>query len=190
MAQEKAAWAEIRCVYEACDASVAAIAARFGISEGAIYRRARRDGWPPRKKLKRGRRDGRSGGEAEKAAPRQRRRARKQAPTADPATDAELIARLYNAMDAKLKRLEARMETNEEVSASESERETRELGSMIRSFEKVTAFAAAIKGRVDKGRKKPAVAAGDAERMREEIAQRLERVCADRKASSKPGAAE
>lgn len=90
-------------------------------------------------------------------------------------------------MDAKLKRLEARMDSHEELTAAESERETRELGSMIRSFEKVTALAASLEERDKPKKHKPAVAAGDAERMREEIAQRLERLCADRETPRQSG---
>jgi len=92
-------------------------------------------------------------------------------------------------MDAKLKRLEARMDSHEELTAAESERETRELGSMIRSFEKVTAFAAVLEER-EKPSKRKLVAAGDAERMREEITQRLERICADRDAKDQSGSTE
>ena len=67
------------------------------------------------------------------------------------------------------------MGSGREISAAESERETRELGAMIRSFEKVTAFATDIENR-----RKPAaperISTADAERMREEIAKRLERL--------------
>ncbi len=66
------------------------------------------------------------------------------------------------------------MERGKELSAAESERETRELSTMVRSFEKVTGVAAEI----DRQRKPKAgggaSSAADAERMGREIAERLE----------------
>jgi transposase len=190
MSREKATWAEVRRGYESGEGSVAAIAARFGISAGSIYRRVRREGWARR--AKRTRKKQNEGGEREAGrtgTPKSSRRTRAKGATRR-AASVELIERLYNAMDAKLKRLEARIAMHEDISAAESERETRELGSMIRSFEKVTAFEAAIEGRDRKGQRKPVIAPCDAERMREEIAQRLERICSERQASAEFGALE
>ena len=69
------------------------------------------------------------------------------------------------------------MQLNDELSAADSEREARELSSMIRSFEKVTEVAADIdkRRRPAAGETKP-VRPEDAERMRQEIAERLERL--------------
>ena len=82
------------------------------------------------------------------------------------------------------------MERGKELSAAESERETRELSTMVRSFEKVTGVAAEI----DKQRKPKvgggASSAADAERMCGEIAERLERLHAQRGVEGRSGEAE
>jgi hypothetical protein len=186
MSQDKAAWTEIRCAYEAGDEPVAAVAARFGVSEGSIYRRARRDSWARRSKLrKRGTTSGPRKGKSKGT-----KSGQSDYPAGAVPPDTNLIERLYKAMDAKLKQLEARMGADQEISAAESERETRELGSMIRSFEKVTAFASANRGRDDKQRNKVRFDPGDTERMREEIAERLERLCPQGEAPPEPGTTE
>ncbi|MCH9806596.1 MAG: hypothetical protein K0U74_02585 [Alphaproteobacteria bacterium] len=205
MSLNEAAWSEVRHAYLAGGETVAAIAARYGISEGAIYRRARRDGWAKRKsktttKLNQQGKPDQSAANQQQSpkhvptkTDNHKPKTKKKKATGkskSPATKAELIERLYDAIDAKLGRLENRWQDAEEISAAESERETRELGSMIRSFEKVAAFAKTLQGRIDKQRKTPVVDAGDAERMREEIAQRLERLCAQEEAQDKPGTAE
>ncbi len=173
MSVDDETWAEIRRLYLADDMTVSAIAKQFGISQGRIYARAKEHDWPRRsmrgRKPVSNRRTKRSGGTTHF-----------RQPTGDDATyvvQTAVVRRLYGAIDAKLKRLEARMAKGAELSAADSERETRELGTMIRSFERVTEFAADIdKARtVSTGRDKP-VTAADAEQMREEIAQRLERL--------------
>ncbi|MBU1212970.1 MAG: hypothetical protein KJ587_17120 [Alphaproteobacteria bacterium] len=187
MSHDEAAWADIRCAYEKGEETVSQIAARLAVSAGAIYRRARRDGWARRSQQQRNHRT-----KAATAKPCRTQTTTGDAtrrPRQDAASAPGLITRLYNAMDAKLKRLEARMDSHEELTAAESERETRELGSMIRSFEKVTAFAAVLEER-EKPSKRKHVAAGDAERMREEITQRLGRLCADRDAKDRSGTSE
>lgn len=81
------------------------------------------------------------------------------------------------------------MGSGRDISAAESERETRELGVMIRSFEKVTEFATEI----EKRRKTAAperISAADAERMRAEIAERLERLNAQGNANPRSGETE
>ena len=75
------------------------------------------------------------------------------------------------------------MTCGEEPTIADSERETRELAHMIRSFEKVTEVAADIAkpagGSARAAARKQPVAAyvsADAERMRHAIAERLERL--------------
>lgn len=132
MSREEAAWAEIRRAYEAGDETVSSLAARLRVSEGAIYRRARRDGWARRSKKNKGAGEtGGKSGSSRQSAGRIRKPGKGRGGSSP---SASLIKRLYNAINAKLKRLEARMQTDHEITAAESERETRELGSMIRSF--------------------------------------------------------
>ncbi|MEQ8825468.1 MAG: helix-turn-helix domain-containing protein [Filomicrobium sp.] len=48
MSKDEATWAEIRRAYEAGDETVSALAKRFGVSAGTIYRHARKCGWASR----------------------------------------------------------------------------------------------------------------------------------------------
>lgn len=163
MSVADANWAEIRRAYEAGLETVTALATRCAVSEDRIYRRARKEGWTRRSSRQ-------SKGKLAASV-----RSKPQRRGAHGTNRAAMIERLYRAIDDNLKRLEARMGSGREISAAESERETRELGAMIRSFEKVTAFATDIENR-----RKPAaperISTADAERMREEIAKRLERL--------------
>ncbi|MCV0370815.1 hypothetical protein [Filomicrobium sp.] len=161
-------WAEIRRAYEAGLETVAALATRCAVSADRIYRRARKEGWTRRSSRRVKQAKGkRAAGKVCGAKPRGRDDRK--------ISHVAMIQRLYRAIDENLKRLEARMGSGREVSAAESARETRELGVMIRSFEKVTAFATDI----ERSRKPAAperISSADAERMREEIAKRLERL--------------
>ncbi|MDX2288563.1 MAG: hypothetical protein NW217_07050 [Hyphomicrobiaceae bacterium] len=88
-----------------------------------------------------------------------------------------MVDRLYEAIDLKLTRLEARMRAEEPTTAADSEREARELASMIRSLEQVSELKANIAGQGARhGDKGAATTPADAERMRAEIAERLERL--------------
>ncbi len=109
-----------------------------------------------------------------------------------------LIRRLYKAIDMKLKHWEDRMTDGETLSAADSERMAKEVTTMISGFEKVAETEGAIEKRdahhaadhsaAKRGRGKRAAdrgdgtgahtdpGGGDAERMRREIAARLERL--------------
>lgn len=150
----EAAWADIAGAYAAGDETVAAIAARHGIDRGAIIRRAQADGWPRRR--------------APSHAPR--------APTER--AQAALMRRLFNAIKTKLKHLETSMKSGKAMSAADSERQTRQINHLIRSFEKVTELARA-RDNAASGSGAPggaSISTADAERMRAEIAERLERL--------------
>jgi hypothetical protein len=84
-----------------------------------------------------------------------------------------LIGRLYRAISLKLEHMEMRMASGEARSAQDEERESRALASLISNFEKVTEAVAEL----DQDRQSTRAGAGaDAERMRREIAERLERL--------------
>lgn len=103
---------------------------------------------------------------------------------------ASVANRLYRAIDTKLNRLEARMHSGETLSPADSERETRELGTMVRSFEKLTELAAESDApRGQAAERRQLITAEDAERMRREIAERLERLAQGGVARSRPGEA-
>lgn len=184
------AWAEIRRAYETGPETVARLAERYAVSARGIYRRAKEEGWRPRSTRGPGPAKKKPGVNASAGEAGTRGLARARAESACRSrrpTKQAMIARLYKAIDDKLKRLEARMGSGREISAAESEREARELGVMIRNFEKVTEFATEIENR-----RKPAapkrISAADAERMRAEIAERLERLTSQ--GNARPGSGE
>ena len=96
----------------------------------------------------------------------------------------ELIQRLYKAMDTKLKLMERRMETQianlekgADLTSADHERDARAFGAMIKNIEQVKEMQADL-DRVAGGQ--PATAAdaelfAEAERFRQEIAERLAR---------------
>ena len=180
---EAAQWAEVRILYEDGVVLVRDIAERFGIDDRTILGRARAESWN-RRAGRTARKVGRKG-PAAPVPPGHPTRAVRQA----------LIRRLYKAIDIKLKHWEDRMAGGEELSPSDSERMAKEVTTMISGFERVAETEGAIEKRdahaaaattvtAGRGRGKRAQSDGDggdelgrdAERMRREIAARLERL--------------
>jgi hypothetical protein len=89
------------------------------------------------------------------------------------ASQRAVIGRLYRAISLKLEHMEKRMASGEARSAQDEERESRALASLINNFEKVTEAVAELDTDGDEQR---ARVGADAERMRREIAERLERL--------------
>ena len=160
-------WAEARRLRELRGLTFAAIAARFGIHVATLRRRAAKDGW---------------GKSAETgAAPKPR-----VAPSAmSIAGRRQLIKRLYQAMDTKLKLMERRMEKQiakldqEDLPSADHERDTRAFGIMIKNIAQVKEMQAGLE-RVARGRSATATPGdaqlyAEAERFRQEIAERLAR---------------
>ncbi|MEO1205934.1 MAG: hypothetical protein AAFV45_06340 [Pseudomonadota bacterium] len=193
MAVDKATWAAIRRAYENGGGTVDALAKAHGVGVSTVYRRVKLDGWARRAKRPVAGPDAADGGEVAAVAEvvaaqldgsqlvQTVRKVR------SPAGKTALVRRLFTAIDTKLARIEDRMQSKAELSFADSERETRELSNMIRSFEKVTAVAADLEkqrgkaGKPGKGGKANSVErAADAERMRSEIAERLEKLFAGR----------
>jgi hypothetical protein len=90
-----------------------------------------------------------------------------------------LIDRLYRAIDAKLKQLEASMASSDAPSATDHERETRALGTLIRNVEKVADIETDLRrGSDDAARRDDSgdVGALDASRLRRELAERIRSV--------------
>lgn len=187
MQRDDETWAAVRRAYED-EASVplAEIARRFGLTPMRIGAKAKQEGWAGRAQRQTRRARGsakKKAGGASSAAPAKRAR-----PGALPTRGAQraLIGRLYRAISLKLEHMEKRMASGEARSAQDEERESRALANLISNFEKVTEAVAGL----DKERDARAAGAGaDAERMRREIAERLERlggVGAPRPRSRKP----
>ena len=89
------------------------------------------------------------------------------------ASQRAVIGRLYRAISLKLEHMEKRMASGEARSAQDEERESRALATLITNFEKVTEAVAELDKDGDKQRTR---VGADAERMRREIAERLERL--------------
>lgn len=181
-------WAAVRRAYADASVPLAEIAKRYGLTPLRIGARAKQEGWAGREERQR-----RSSGSAKRSA------SKKADASAAPATrrpkdvlptrgaQRALIGRLYRAISLKLEHMEERMASGDSRSAQDEERESRALATLISNFEKVTEAVAGLdKDRVA-GR---ATGVGaDAERMRREIAERLERLGsggATRKPSRKP----
>ncbi len=142
-------WVLIEDLYRNSDQMITEIASLCGVSAPSISRRASNEGWPPR-----GRR--RSG-----IAPR-------------PATIKE---RLLIAMEKKLSQIEERLDEAAPSSLADSERETRELGSLARNLERLGAVETAKTGsRPERTVTEQAKGEDDAERWRLELAQRIARL--------------
>ena len=174
-------WARLRRAYETTSEPLKDMAGRSGVTVQRLVARARKEGWAARA-----------------AAPRER--TRKAAPSgvgstrslaaakANPAavpprraglptrhTQRALIGRLFRAISLKLEHMEERMASGEARSAQDEERESRALATLISNFEKVTEAGAELDKDRDTARA-AGTAGADAERMRREIAERLERL--------------
>jgi len=97
---------------------------------------------------------------------------------------AGIIARLYAALDQKMREIENRIEKAscigaEELTAADSERDARTLTALARLFEKLTDLDAAESGPVKKAKREDGDLMDkeiDAERFRRDIADRLTRM--------------
>jgi len=194
-------WQRIRRLYVAGARSLAAIAEQYGVSVQRITRRARNEGWPPRRRRASGAREGpiRKRNE-ESAATHRSEPATARLPTKRHATAAAattlkarraLVRRLYKAIDTKLKQMERRMahdmattEGPSDTTAADHERDTRAIGSLIANLSRVTEIEADLERHP--GAASPAEQQGaqhaeqqladEAERFRRDVAERLARL--------------
>ena len=175
-------WADARRAYEAGTTPLKEIAARFGTTPQRIGIRAKKESWAGRERRRRTTLTtaSKSGHVTEAAVNIEGavgEKARVQRRTALPTRGAQraLIGRLYRAISMKLEHMEMRMASGEARSAQDEERESRALATLISNFEKVTEAVADLDRDKDAARGAGRVGA-DAERMRREIAERLERL--------------
>jgi hypothetical protein len=154
-------WALIRLAYADALRPLAAIAAEHGVTRQSIAARARREKWPPR-------------GSPAIRRPEKKPAGKARLPTRKART--AMVARLYRAISLKLEQMETRMASGEARSAQDEERESRALATMITNFEKVTEAAAELDRNRDAAGRAEGARGADAERMRREIAERLERL--------------
>lgn len=156
-------WADVRRAYEDGTAPLKEIGSRFGLTPQRIGIRAKKEGWTGRPRhRKQSATIPKRGGAAAGALPTRR-------------TQRVLIGRLYRAISLKLEHMEMRMASGEPRSAQDEERESRALATLISNFEKVTEAVADLDRDKDAARAASRVST-DAERMRREIAERLERL--------------
>jgi len=158
-------WAAVKADYAGGALTVAQICAHYGITSKALYRQAKKEGWPLR---------GAANTAASRSAPKQsaRRRSRN--------SRKALIARLYRALEHKMTEFESRLSDGAQT-ATESERDARTLNTMVRLFERLSALEekAAAEESKSGGEGGDDVAA-DARALREDLARRLERLRAGR----------
>ena len=180
-------WADVRHAFEHSPETVLVIARRYRVTPGQIRYRAR--GWTPRP----------SGAESLRIAnlkrsigikppslieplppsPIPERSSLEQKAVAGPGTRTHrgaLIKRFYAIVDLKIAEVERRLKSDKSLEQPEAERETREIGALIKNFVQLTeisdAHAAASPSRASAAD----LAADDTQRLRHDLVQRLERI--------------
>jgi len=181
MQRDDETWAAVRRAYADPAVPLAEIARRFGLTPLRIGAKAKQEGWEGRAER------ARLSSKRTRGAPPRRGVTPSGGGLPTRRAQAALIGRLYRAISLKLEHMEARMASGDARSAQDEEREGRALASLISNFEKVTEAVAELDER-DAPRTAGGIGA-DAERMRREIAERLERLGGSgppRKRSRKP----
>ena len=203
-------WEDIRVAYETTSETKREIAKRFGVSEDAIYRYAKKHDWNLRPSgtaallIAGAKRVAgiTSTSPSDLAATRTTATARiatktrakttldiasPTKPRKEAGTDTHQLAivkRLYDVTDAKLAVIEHRIASGKKIIRTDADREAREIAAILKTIEKLKelsdAFArtAAASGGAKPGTATAATAAliGDAERLRQDLAERFERL--------------
>lgn len=203
-------WAQVRAAYEAKEIPLEAICEAYDVNPSTLHKRRIREEWPSRIATGMILRSSR----AKAARDLDRLKADAQSMRAN------LIRRLYTAIDKKLSQMETSMQdaidTGQHVPAADHERDTRSLMTLARSLERTTelnadliapaATSAPAAGKSTRtqhpatdataaaqqshaGSAAPATPPHDpasAERQRQELAQRIERIMAHRNAPRNP----
>ncbi|MGD9783886.1 MAG: hypothetical protein AB7E80_10005 [Hyphomicrobiaceae bacterium] len=201
MSRDDATWAEIARLWSDGSMPLADLARRFGLSTQKVVAQARVRGWPARgvSQSALGAGDGPSAAASGARVPKDicrksRRKALKRPEGNDGAATQrrrlqarrQIVDRLFDALDAKLGALEQRMAGTDDESPADSERMTRALNTLIRSFEKLCQYdAELVKVRsMASGRTRVGDGAGaherrvegTAEQRRAELARRIARL--------------
>jgi hypothetical protein len=161
-------WAEIRKAFEETTEAVQSIASRFGVGRSTVQGRASREHWGPRPQP-----GVRVVPPPAAPSPELFAMAVRMEPRAPDGAEAR-IRRMLGIIDLQLDQMESRMTSGQPMTTQDEERQARAFGAIAGNLEKVTEAAADIfrePGRDGAGNGKP-----DAERMRREIAERLERL--------------
>lgn len=149
-------WRLIERAYCHSTEPIEAIAKRFGICPATISNRRTRHGWPPRRP-------------GAITRPRVTARDRR-------GTHEALVARFYALIKLKLEQLEDAMAQPGERAPGDHERDTRAIGSLVRSYEKVRGLDRGSGDDADNGDDRATSAEADAEAIRRELAQEIVRL--------------
>lgn len=200
MGADEAVWADVRRAHETSDEPAAAFCRRLGVSASAYYSRRRREGWPPRgrprghQRRRAGRQNetechvektvpGSGAGQFQKAASARPERSGKRRRS----SRRQLTKRLYSTIEQELQQLENQVARGTVDGVGDLERRSRTLMTMIRSLEKVLELDADKSKRTRQGAKRTEQQARDnIDQLRQEIAERLERLHAEWEHSTAP----
>ena len=192
-------WADVRHAFEHSPETVVVIARRYGVTPGQIRYRAHARGWTPRP----------AGAEALRIANFKRSLGIKPPSVIEPLPPSPipernslehkaaggpgsrthrraLIARFYDVIDMKLAEVEHRLRSGKTLGQPEAERETREIGSLIKNFEQLTELSHAHTASAIRRSPATDLTADDTERLREDLIQRLERIRAANRGRTAP----
>ncbi len=180
MAIDQATLSELHRLWLETAEAPKVIAARFGLAHQSVVLAARRHGWGARPLIEAVVPRSRKGGDRTPA-PKHKDPDRRQPVPKPPGARRDFVARLYGAIDMKLKTIEERMMSDEPSSPADTERDVRALGTLIRNIEKLHEFDDQLsRGRPGQGGATGPTTAADAERRRHGLAQRIERLLAGR----------
>ena len=184
---EKAVRAEIRRLYEETTTARTVIGRRFEIEPSEILRRAKDEGWKPRPKTKATlKREAVTLAWAAHAATNASAQPQTKVRRA-PDKPEERIKRLFHLIDIQLDNLEKLMTSGDPLTAEDEVRKSRAINTVVGNLEKVTSAEAALN---DAAERANGGNTGDrhlkAEKLRRDIAQRLERLNAQWNAGEKP----
>jgi hypothetical protein len=177
------AWAAIRLAYETTDEAVDAIGVRYGISKDRIYKQLRRENWPRRADRNLVREmvvappavrfvpaaDDSQAAEHIPAVPLDEERPAE--------THAQRVERLHRIIDRLLLKLERTMANTPNMLPQDQEKTARAVTQTVTAMERVTELAN-TQGKVPETDGGQSHDRAEADRMRREIAERLERLSA------------
>lgn len=206
MMPDAAVWEDIRVAYETTSETVVEIAARHGIHRSTILKHAKANAWTLRPsgtaglliigakraagitssaamltELRSRSKTSRTRGKATAPpSPALPRRSRSKKSTGGSETHQRaIIERIYDVTDAKLAAIESRIMSATVLKPADAERESREIASILKTIEKLKelsdAFARPSDGR-SAGKPADAALANDAERLRQDLADRFARL--------------
>ena len=194
MQVDETTWAEIRRVWQETNEGQVKIAARFNVGHSTIGQRAIKERWGPRPKAARviplsltdiaaATADRPAASAVAKAPPRQR-------PRRPPDTPQARAAKLLRLIDLQIDSMERTMATGEPMSAQDQERHARASGALGAQAEALTDTLASMDKPANDGREQHADAYAEAQRIRREIVERLERLHSQRLAARRSGPAQ